>query len=238
MKLEIDIHPAQAEILNVLLFNPTAKFGELNKTGLGSDHFNFHLKRLLELGLVEKIDGGSYRLSVIGKEFAGRFDTEQMVIERQAKLGALLVPAREQAGTMKYLVQRRLKQPFYGYWGLLGGKIRWGETVLEAAGRELKEETGLSGQLKLGVILHKMDYTPAGEMLEDKFFYIVRVGQVAGELIETFDSGRNAWKSLPEIEELERQGQAFEHIGQMVKLAQAKQLDFVEHKYTYTQAEY
>lgn len=40
------------------------------------------------------------------------------------------------------LVQRQ-REPYRGYWGLPGGKVEWGETVVGALAREVREETGL-----------------------------------------------------------------------------------------------
>ena len=55
MSLEISIHAAQTSILRELLFHPDAGYTELQKpTGLTSDHFNFHIARLMDLGLVKK----------------------------------------------------------------------------------------------------------------------------------------------------------------------------------------
>jgi 8-oxo-dGTP pyrophosphatase MutT (NUDIX family) len=41
------------------------------------------------------------------------------------------------------LVQKRLKEPYFGYKGFISGKIRYGEKIFETAKRELKEEAGL-----------------------------------------------------------------------------------------------
>jgi ADP-ribose pyrophosphatase YjhB (NUDIX family) len=234
MKLEIDIHPAQAEILNTLLFHPVAKFSQLNKTGLSTDHFNFHVKRLQDIGLVEKVSAG-YRLTIIGKEFANRLDTDEKKIERQAKLGALLVPVDTSTPQPKYLVQERLKQPFYGFYGFATGKIRWGETILETAARELNEETGLNGDLKLVGIHHKLDYKTTGELLEDKYFYVVRATSLKGKLTEQFEGGRNYWLTADEISALTK---VFEGMDEMVSMANSDDFGFYEQKYTYSDQEY
>ena len=54
------MHPIQTKILRVLLFTPAARFSELNRAGISSDHFNFHVKRLCESGYVVKGEGGDY----------------------------------------------------------------------------------------------------------------------------------------------------------------------------------
>jgi ADP-ribose pyrophosphatase YjhB (NUDIX family) len=49
-----------------------------------------------------------------------------------------------EGGTPHYLLVQRANPPDQGKWSLPGGKIHVGEPTLEAAQRELQEETGLS----------------------------------------------------------------------------------------------
>lgn len=224
------MHPIQGEILRVLLFNPQARFSELNASRVPSDQFTFHVKRLVELGLISKARE-HYTLTDIGKELANRMDTDQkqMAVERQAKLGVLVVPVREKDSRCEYLVQQRLKQPFYGFHGFLTGKIRVGEKVLETAKRELEEESGLTGQLTLTGIKHKMDYSQEGKLLEDKFFYVFRAEKVAGKLIYKFEGGRNRWLIGEEIQKLPDK---FDGVEETMRMINSKELEFVETKYT------
>ncbi|MXQ14430.1 NUDIX hydrolase [Microvirga makkahensis] len=46
----------------------------------------------------------------------------------------------------KALLVRRANPPDAGLWGFPGGKIDFGETIAEAAVRELLEETGIAGE--------------------------------------------------------------------------------------------
>ena len=49
------------------------------------------------------------------------------------------------------LLIRRGRPPLQGSWSLPGGRVEWGETLAEAALRELAEETGVCAEL-LGLI--------------------------------------------------------------------------------------
>lgn len=197
MSIDKQLHPAHVAILHVLLFRPDARFAELQKASeLSSDHFNFYLKQLLDEKFVAKNDDGAYQLTQKGKEFANRFDTDERKVERQPKVAVCLMIRRDDG---KQLVQQRLKQPFYGYWGRPTGKIRWGETILESAARELMEETGLEADLTFEEVYHKMDYNKdTNEMLEDKIFFTIACDNPRGELIEEFEGGRNAWMTTEE----------------------------------------
>lgn len=192
MSIDKQLHPAHVAILHVLLFKPHARFADLQKSSqLTSDHFNFYLKQLLEDGLIQKNGEGAYHLTPKGKEFANRFDTDERKVERQPKVAVCLMVSRDDG---KILVQQRLKQPYYGYWGRPTGKIRYGETILEAAARELKEETDLEAEFEYDAIYHKRDFNKeTGELLEDKIFFMLRTKNPKGKMIEDFDGGRNEW---------------------------------------------
>jgi 8-oxo-dGTP pyrophosphatase MutT (NUDIX family) len=178
------------------MFHPSAGFAALQKpTGLSTDHFTFHITRLLELGYVEKVSRGVYRLSTQGKEYANRLDTDDNTIERQPKVAVILAIEK---GDGRWLFQERLKNPYFGFYGFPSGKIRWGETILETAERELLEETGLAADRRIVGIYHEIVRShETNELLEDKVFFVVHCTVPTGTLLEEFEGGRNSW-DLPD----------------------------------------
>lgn len=211
MSYESTIHPIQTLILRELLFRPSAVFTDLKKvSGLDSDHFKFHVKRLVENGYIEKNEN-SYRLTIRGKEYANKLDTEENVVERQPKSAVILVVVREKNGVQEFLVQERLKHPYFGFWGFASGKVRWGETILTTATRELEEETGLTGEFEHRGIYHeRVIHEVTGEIIEDKIFHMMYTDDTSGTLLEEFEGGRNAWLSLETVRGYEKRYKSFD----------------------------
>ncbi len=224
MDTNIDIHPIQATILCQLLFMKSVRFSEMDRQGLTTDHFSFHLRQLINWKMIEKDEDRKYSLTGKGKEFANRFDTEIKEVERQPKIGVLVIAKKAD----KYLIQQRLKQPYYGFWGFITGKMRWGETVEETALRELEEETGLTGRAKLVAVKHKMDYDQQGQLLEDKFFMAVKVDKVRGKLKEEVVGGKNCWMIREEIIKI---SDLFDGVEETINFANESSLKFSEMKY-------
>lgn len=239
MSLEINIHDAQMVILRELLFHPSVGFAKLQKiTGMTSDHFNFHLQKLVELKLVEKVTRGTYTLTPRGKEYANKLDTDSNTVERQPKSAVILVIEREHKGEKQYLLQERLKQPFYGFWGCPTGKIRWGETVTQTAERELMEETNLMADHRVAGIYHELVYQEeTGEQLEDKIFFVVHCTGTRGDMIAEFEGGRNVWMTREQA--LEQHPRIFDSFD--IEIGLVAQADrpfgeetFIERRVAYT----
>jgi ADP-ribose pyrophosphatase YjhB (NUDIX family)/predicted transcriptional regulator len=233
MSYEPEAHVAQAAILRHLLFVPGAAFAALQKqTNLSSDHFNFHIKKLIETGYIEKNEE-LYQLTRSGKEYANRMDTDDNTIEKQPKLSVAVIVENDRG---EQLAQQRLKQPYFGYWGRLTGKVRWGETTLEAAARELMEEAGITADLEVRGLYHKMDFEKeSGDMLEDKYFIVVFGKNPQGHLIEDFEGGKNAWMS---DDDLLAQDTVFESIREITAMARGESNFYLEGRYEYAKKNY
>ncbi len=233
MAYEAKIHNAQTSILRELLFRPSAGYAELQKpTKLTSDHFNFHISRLVEIGYVEKVSRGKYKLTPRGKEYANKLDTDRNIIEPQPKSAVILAIRRGD----EFLFQERLKHPYYGFWGFPSGKIRWGERILETAERELMEETGLTAEdfNHKGIYHEQVFQAENGEQLEDKIFHIILCTNTQGKLIEKFEGGRNAWMNL---EQISKEKKIFESYKFEADIALGK-LEFIERKVQYKKTQF
>lgn len=209
--MQID-HNVQLDILKQLLFKPKARFRDLNKSDLTNDHFTFHLKQLLKLGLIEKQEQ-YYNLTPQGTEIAGRLDLKSMQIVRPPKVGVALFITRINKGELEVLLEERLKDPSKGKIGSHTEKVRFGESLFETARRCLKEETGLTGKFEYAGALHiirKKDNYPAVDVLLNFF----RVKNPKGELILETTESRNTW--VP-IESVYKTRNTFEHFKEDLK---------------------
>jgi ADP-ribose pyrophosphatase YjhB (NUDIX family) len=188
-----DLHKVQMLILKALIFHPNATFTDINIQGLTNDHFSYHVRTLLTEGLITKKDG-KYTLTTKGKQFAGAIDTDTNYTEKQPKVSVLIVPTIIKDSKMLFAIQRRTKEPYFGYHGNMTGKMRYGEKVFDAAARELNEEMNLTAaKFTYRITLHEMVYDTSGEQLEDKIFNIVHAEIKNDTLASKTESGEHFW---------------------------------------------
>lgn len=236
MSYEPDAHIAQVAILRHLLFRPSASFAALQRaTGLTSDHFNFHVKKLIDEKYVMKVEK-DYKLTNKGKEYANRMDTDENEIEKQPKVSVAITLERlGSTGKREFLFQQRKKNPYYDFWGRAGGKVRWGESIIEAANRELQEETGLTADFSYKLLYHKRDFDKAsGRLLEDKIFLCVYATKYTGTLIEQFEGGINKWMTEEEFHQTPKR---FTSVDEFIVLLD-EGVSFVEREFYYDDSEY
>ncbi len=225
-----NIHEIQGLILKEMLLRETARFSELNIDNVSSDQFTFHLKQLADRGIIEKTKEGLYKLTASGKEYANRFDidSDQIKIEKQAKLSVLVVATQIKNEKKEYLMQTRLKQPFFGFRGFITGKTKIGESVFDTAGRELTEETGLTAlSLEHIMIYHERIFSVQKELLEDKYFFIFLAEDTKGDLISDFQGGKNEWVAETEVVN----GNIFYDIADLMTLIKDRNSGLLEKDY-------
>jgi ADP-ribose pyrophosphatase YjhB (NUDIX family)/predicted transcriptional regulator len=225
------LHPAQITALDVLRHTESARFRDLLRaTGMMSDVFKFHVRKLVMLGYVIKTEDGSYRLTPSGKEFANSLDERTRTVQKQPKLSVIVLARQPGAtGAPRYLVQQRQRNPYYGFWGFVSGPTGWGESFEEAAQRELVKQTGLRADCTVRTFLRQRDYKAESRtLLEDKLFCILEAQNLQGELVHSWPHGTNVWMT---VTELEQQAEVFAFSRDMIEWARAG-ISYITRDYT------
>ena len=125
----------------------------------------------------------------------------------QAPRAAVAVVARASTTPPKYALVRRSNPPGAGLWSLPGGGIDVGEETLDAAKRELREETGLEDGL-----WHPHPFTTADAIYTDEqgrteFHYLIAETFCALPSAVHLEAGDDAsearWWSLQDVERMD-----------------------------------
>lgn len=201
------LHKTQASILHSLRYAESERFNSLMRpTDQTSDTFKFHLRKLVKLGYVTKLENGQYQLTAAGKEYANNLNEALRRTEKQPKVSVLLIVDKLSAdGRILYLAQRRSRNPHYGYWSEIHGRAVWGESFEDTAKRQLKRQTSLDAHFTVHSFRRIRDYSSVNkQLLEDKLFVIVRASNISGELTNTYSGGTNAWMTLEELRSQEK----------------------------------
>lgn len=102
------------------------------------------------------------------------------------------------------LLVRRLNQPDAGKWGYPGGWIEPGETIAQAAVRELFEETKVRAEARWAFnALDAFDYDQQGSLRRQFVMIAVLCAWVSGTPIAGDDATEAAWFPISKLSSLE-----------------------------------
>ena len=209
MQTKNDLHPYQMQILYKIMFLPEAKFKDLKISTLTSDLLTYHINKLIQLGLIERSSNTNrsiYLLTTKGKQYINTIDTETAQQEVFGKRSVLLRHIRfnPEKNNFEYLVYKRLKQPFFGFYGFHTGKIRQKETILQASRREFSEETSLKiKDFEFVAIFHMIDFDKDGNFVRDLYLYTFNIYSSVGELRDNQEDGvQNVWMTKDQLKKV------------------------------------
>lgn len=103
----------------------------------------------------------------------------------------------------RYLLIKRNGEPYRDRWALVGGKWDFGETLVSAALREVKEETGLDAEFMAlkGVVSERMVQIPEADEAAHFLIFVCQLDAADGVACEQ-DEGAVTWFNLEQIQEL------------------------------------
>jgi 8-oxo-dGTP pyrophosphatase MutT (NUDIX family) len=138
MRDVIPEHNIQKRIFNRLVGSESMRYSELKPKEIEANLFMYHLKELMKVGLVEKLEK-RYTLTAAGRSTATRFSIREQGIRIMPSAISVLVLESTDGDQLLY---RRRRQPYIGALGFPSGKIHLGDTLKVAAYRELDEKCG------------------------------------------------------------------------------------------------
>ena len=196
-------HPTQLRIIKTLKSTRSARFNELKPEDMTSDHFNFHIKRLLDANFIIKNDDGSYGLTDKGKVLASRIDDLSVrvtSIEAQPKNSILFVITKDFSGIKKYVVKWRTQHPFIDHLVFPTRGLKSGVLAYDIIESYLPFTTGLSGKPTFIGQIRRIDKDPSdGQIYNDILFMIAHINEPNGELINDQHGAKQFWATEEEI---------------------------------------
>lgn len=224
MYQEKKINDIQASILRQLFSSDGLRFAQINVDGISSDQFSYHLRQLARLGLIEKTAEQAYRLTSLGRSQVTMLYPDRNAFIQQGFLAVRIILSKLENGQRYYLMQKRTKVPYKGTYATPGDKILFGEDIGEAAVRAMQRHTGLTCRMQLLGIRHLKDLH-AGEIVQDKYFFVFKATEPQGELLKAGHTGENFWMTYAE---LEASGHSIQGGLELLKMADSPALQFDE----------
>ena len=203
-------HETERKILLKLIHAPSSSFNQLwNKEG-ESNTFAYHVGKLEGKGLIEKNNDGNYRLTEEGRKLSAFIEGDTGKRAEFPNFSHVLLVQNDD----KWLCQKRLKEPFFGYWGFTSGKINFGQNLFECATRDLKEEAGLEANEWTLKAIEQVKTFENGKLLHHHYLFHLHTTQASGELKPKTHKAENTWLTLEEYKKKDTfpSEKFFEHI--------------------------
>jgi ADP-ribose pyrophosphatase YjhB (NUDIX family) len=167
------------------------KFNHIEKQlKIRSNMVAYHLEQMVKQGLLQK-NGTIYTLSKEGEQYLPHF-----AHLTRKELGPLPVMLIAPIKNKKVFLIQRTKRPYKGYWGLIGGKLRFGEELSGCCTRKMLDEGKLSGKLEsLRAIAHEKVLEDANTKHSFLLFFVTAK-------VNAMKESEGKWFSLKELERM------------------------------------
>ncbi len=136
MRVGYQFHHIQKGILLNLATNAPLRFTQLQPPRIPNNTFSYHLKKLLDSGYIKSTDKGYVATRKALKLIV--YGVNQNKTKTAPRTISMIYVTNDEG---EILLLSRNNRPFQGWYGLPSGLIHLGETLQEAAKRELLEKT-------------------------------------------------------------------------------------------------
>lgn len=218
------MHPVKKQILLKLSTSTQINFTGLKPKNIESNLFLYHLKQLINDNIVQKNKNGKYELSKDGIILMSKTSRASFKVREQPLIFNMIVCKNKDN---KYLLYKRLRQPFLGLISFPYGKLHVGETLLESAQREFKEKTGLEADLKFSGSVYKI--IRKDSLITHVLFNIFKGTNLKGDLLKQGANWECFWGDLNKSKSKEYNPGTFE----IIELLGKNQRKIFFKEYTY-----
>lgn len=185
------MHPIQSRILRELMFHACRRYSDLKPAEVDPALFMYHFRKLLGMEMVAKTEDG-YVLTPEGMRQASRTSTETLSLRMQPTI-CNFIACQNEAG--EWLLHTRAYHPFLGLKSFPYGKLHWGESLKEAAGREMLDKTGLQVELALWGNLYLRVFE-GPKLIAHMLCHIFKGIKWQGELLAENPKGSCVWERI------------------------------------------
>lgn len=214
-------HHIQRTIVYTLAFSAGMRFSDLKPDDLENKAFNYHLKKVVSAGYVEKTGEGLYTLTSEGRRVGkGALKKQSRLIDRAYSV-LLLAIRRESDGA--WLLVKRKSQPLLGLTGFMNAQPTFNNDTTQTAADVCREQTGLSGTF----VVHGHGYFRIfreGSLESFIHFTLLRCTEIQGELLQNSELAEYYWDTDPDFSAPEM----LPNMQTLHKMSQAPAGSFVE----------
>lgn len=190
-------HHIQKNIVYALALAPGYRFSELKPDGMENKLFDYHLKKVVSAGYVEKSEDGTYVLTSKGRRMGKDAIRREDYLINRAYSVLFLVVRRSDDGA--WLLCRRKAHPLLGKVGFPNSQPELTEHVTDTATNALREKCALDGAFTVRGSGYLRMYHDS-ELESFTHYTMLECTNPAGELQQLDTLAEYFWEQSPNVE--------------------------------------
>lgn len=189
------MHGYEHHILKKMALGEELRYRDLKLKEHESNLFIYHLKKLINRDYIQKSEKG-YKLTTRGYRYIDKLSFSIFRPRLQSKIVTVIILKNSKG---EHLIYIRKRQPFINLLAFPYGKVHFGEKIMNAVERELKEKTGLSAKL-----IHRgnvyITINKNKEPITSMLCHVFLGSRPIGKLIMESEAGSCVWMNVKNID--------------------------------------